>query len=223
MCLFTVKYFIFVKYAILDNKILTDPYCNDTDYIKHVWCPLLSRLTISELRNVVHSVKATDISLLKANHKEQSDLLQLLHMFRCPMNSIGWFFSRKPVHSSKIFKTRNTHLYFSFVQGDVIMSWGSPRMWPVSRGFLLLRGIWSYLRICRRSVLPYIRFCNYPFITITFYTLLTSLFCILILKVLVTRIDIKSLSDLDMRGKLVNFRNCETFKEQAHEGSKSAQ
>jgi hypothetical protein len=34
------------------------------------------------------------------------------------------------------------------------------------------------LRICRRSVLPYTRFCNCLLITITFYTLLTSLFCI---------------------------------------------
>lgn len=43
--------------------------------------------------------KSTDISSLKANHKEQSDLLQFFHMFKCPLNSIGWFFSRKPVHS----------------------------------------------------------------------------------------------------------------------------
>jgi hypothetical protein len=33
-------------------------------------------------------------------------------------------------------------------------------VWPVSRGCLLLLGTWSYLRICRRSVLPYTRFCN---------------------------------------------------------------
>jgi hypothetical protein len=33
-------------------------------------------------------------------------------------------------------------------------------VWPVSRGCLLLRGTWSYLCICRRSVLPYTRFCN---------------------------------------------------------------
>jgi hypothetical protein len=32
--------------------------------------------------------------------------------------------------------------------------------------------------ICRRSVLPYTRFCNCFLITIAFYTLLTSLFCI---------------------------------------------
>jgi hypothetical protein len=37
---------------------------------------------------------------------------------------------------------------------------GARRVWPVSRGCLLLRGTWSYLRICRRSVLPYTRFCN---------------------------------------------------------------
>jgi hypothetical protein len=59
------------------------------------------------------------------------------------------------------------------------LNWGSQRVWPVSRGCLLLRGTWSYLRICRRSVLPYTRFCNCLLITITFYTLLTSLFCIL--------------------------------------------
>jgi hypothetical protein len=52
------------------------------------------------------------------------------------------------------------------------------RLWPVSRGCLLLRGTWSYLSIFRRSVLPYTRFCNCLFIMITFYTLLTSLFCI---------------------------------------------
>jgi hypothetical protein len=51
-------------------------------------------------------------------------------------------------------------------------------MWPVSRGCLLLRGTWSYLRICRGSVLLYTRFCNCLLIMITFYTLLTSLFCI---------------------------------------------
>jgi hypothetical protein len=28
------------------------------------------------------------------------------------------------------------------------------------RGCLLLQGTWSYLRICRRSVMPYTRFCN---------------------------------------------------------------
>ena len=32
--------------------------------------------------------------------------------------------------------------------------------WPVSRGCLLFLGTWPCLRICRRSVLPYIRFCN---------------------------------------------------------------
>jgi hypothetical protein len=34
------------------------------------------------------------------------------------------------------------------------------RVWLVSRGCLPLLGTWSYLRICRRSVLPYTRFCN---------------------------------------------------------------
>jgi hypothetical protein len=33
-------------------------------------------------------------------------------------------------------------------------------VWPVSRGCLLLLRTWSYLRICRTSVLPYTRFCN---------------------------------------------------------------
>jgi hypothetical protein len=33
-------------------------------------------------------------------------------------------------------------------------------MWPVSRGCFLLLGTWSYLHICRRSVLPSTRFCN---------------------------------------------------------------
>ena len=48
----------------------------------------------------------------------------------------------------------------------------------LSRGCLLLRGTWSRLRICRRSVLPYTRSCNCLWIMITFYTLLTLLFCI---------------------------------------------
>jgi hypothetical protein len=38
--------------------------------------------------------------------------------------------------------------------------WGSQRMWPVSRGCSLLHNTWSYLRICRRFVLPYTQFCN---------------------------------------------------------------
>jgi hypothetical protein len=40
------------------------------------------------------------------------------------------------------------------------LKWGSRRVWPVSRGCLLLLSTWSYLCICRRSVLPYTRFCN---------------------------------------------------------------
>jgi hypothetical protein len=59
------------------------------------------------------------------------------------------------------------------------LKWSSQRVWPVSRGCSLLRVTWSYLRICRRSVLPYTRFCNCLLIRITFYTLLTSLFCML--------------------------------------------
>jgi hypothetical protein len=65
------------------------------------------------------------------------------------------------------------------------LKWGSRRVWPVSRGCLLLLGTWSYLRNCRRSVLPYTRFCNCLSITITFYTLLTSLFCISVLVTLI--------------------------------------
>jgi hypothetical protein len=44
--------------------------------------------------------------------------------------------------------------------GNLISTKGARRVWPVSRGCLLLRGTWSYLRICRRSVLPYTPFCN---------------------------------------------------------------
>jgi hypothetical protein len=33
-------------------------------------------------------------------------------------------------------------------------------MWLINKGCLFLRGTWSYLRICRRSVLPYTRNCN---------------------------------------------------------------
>jgi hypothetical protein len=42
----------------------------------------------------------------------------------------------------------------------LISTKGIRQVWPVSRGCLLLRSIWSYLRICRRSMLPYTRFCN---------------------------------------------------------------
>jgi hypothetical protein len=37
---------------------------------------------------------------------------------------------------------------------------GTRQVWPVSRGCLLLLGTWSYLRICRRSVLSYTQLCN---------------------------------------------------------------
>jgi hypothetical protein len=43
---------------------------------------------------------------------------------------------------------------------ELISSKGAWRVWPVSRGCLLLLGTWSYFCICRRSVLPYTRFCN---------------------------------------------------------------
>jgi hypothetical protein len=57
----------------------------------------------------------------------------------------------------------------------LIATKGTRRVWPVSRGCLLLLGTWSHLRNCRRSVLPFTRF----WIMITFYTLLTSVFCTL--------------------------------------------
>jgi hypothetical protein len=45
---------------------------------------------------------------------------------------------------------------------------GAQRVWPVSRVYLLLRGTWSYLCICRWSVLPYtghcICFLNYDYV-----------------------------------------------------------
>jgi hypothetical protein len=41
----------------------------------------------------------------------------------------------------------------------LISTKGARWVWPVSRGCLLLLGTWSYLCICRRSVLPYTRFC----------------------------------------------------------------
>ena len=45
-------------------------------------------------------------------------------------------------------------------------------VWPVSRGCLLLHGTWFCLRFCRRSVLPYTRFCMCFWTMITFNTLL---------------------------------------------------
>jgi hypothetical protein len=59
----------------------------------------------------------------------------------------------------------------------LISTRGAQLVWPVSRGCLLLLGTWSYLLICRGSMLPYTRFCICR-VMITFYTLLTSLFCI---------------------------------------------
>jgi hypothetical protein len=41
----------------------------------------------------------------------------------------------------------------------LILIRGARRVWPVSRGCLLLRGTWSYLRICRGSMLPHNKFC----------------------------------------------------------------
>jgi hypothetical protein len=67
--------------------------------------------------------------------------------------------------------TTGNHVY-------LISTKGARQEWLVSRGCLLPRCTWSYLRICRRSVLSYTRFCNCLWIMITFYTLLTSLFCI---------------------------------------------
>jgi hypothetical protein len=43
---------------------------------------------------------------------------------------------------------------------NLISTKGARRVWRVSRGCLLLLDTWSYLRICRRSVLPYTRFFN---------------------------------------------------------------
>jgi hypothetical protein len=56
------------------------------------------------------------------------------------------------------------------------LKWGSRRVWPVSRGCLLLRDTWSYLRIglCCFTLDFVIAF----WIMIAFYTSLTSLFCI---------------------------------------------
>jgi hypothetical protein len=42
----------------------------------------------------------------------------------------------------------------------LISTKGARWVWPVSRGCLLILSTWSYLRICRRSMLPYTRFCN---------------------------------------------------------------
>jgi hypothetical protein len=58
----------------------------------------------------------------------------------------------------------------------LISTKGSRLVWTASRGCLLLRGTWSYLHICRGSVLPHTRFCLLDMVTVD--TLLTSLFCI---------------------------------------------
>jgi amino acid permease len=55
---------------------------------------------------------------------------------------------------------------------------GARRVWPVSRGCLLLRGTWSCLRICWGPFCPTLDFVFTVWIMIAFYALLTSLFCI---------------------------------------------
>jgi hypothetical protein len=57
----------------------------------------------------------------------------------------------------------------------LISTKGSLRVWPRSRGCLLLHGTWSYLRICRGSCCPTLDFVFTFWIMITFNTL-TSLF-----------------------------------------------
>jgi hypothetical protein len=54
---------------------------------------------------------------------------------------------------------------------------GVRRVWPVSRGYLL-RGTWSYLRICRGLCCPTLDFVFAFWIMMTFDTFLTSLLCI---------------------------------------------
>jgi hypothetical protein len=49
-----------------------------------------------------------------------------------------------------------TEFYYQYFN----LKWGSRRVWPVRRGCSLLCGTRSHLRIRRRSVLPYTRFCN---------------------------------------------------------------
>jgi hypothetical protein len=43
---------------------------------------------------------------------------------------------------------------------EAIMTRGARRLWPVSRGCLILTHNWSYLCICRIYMLSYNRFCN---------------------------------------------------------------
>jgi hypothetical protein len=52
-----------------------------------------------------------------------------------------------------LLRNRNSSIFFGQT-GEL------RRVWPVSKGFLLLLSTWSYLRICWRSVLPYTWFCS---------------------------------------------------------------
>jgi hypothetical protein len=58
----------------------------------------------------------------------------------------------------------------------LISTKGARRMWPVSKGCLLLRGTWSYLCICRVSVLPYVQFYIY-FLKYDYIVNFANLYC----------------------------------------------
>jgi hypothetical protein len=78
----------------------------------------------------------------------------------------------------------------------LILTKGSRRVWPVSRGCLLLLGTWSYLSICRRSVLPYTRFVIAFWIMVTFYIVN---FAILYIKCT----EVISIQNLEDKGKWI--------------------
>jgi hypothetical protein len=109
-------------------------------------------ITLYEIVKVVTYTSAILCDLkfgMKFRHSFMNDGLALDYAFRndllflsiwCELVHVVFYLAGKPVY--------------------LISTKGARRVWPVSRGCLLLLGTRSYLRICRWSVLPYTRFCN---------------------------------------------------------------
>jgi hypothetical protein len=120
-----------------------------------------------------------------AYHPEKNDR-KLHHSRWCMIHSLPHFFSgdssinkqNKSIHSMS-FNYTKTHILYNkmlcFMMFLHYFLWRLIILWRlniyITDGFffscdknysqyLLLHGTWSYLRICRRSVMPYTRFCN---------------------------------------------------------------
>jgi hypothetical protein len=105
----------------------------------------------------------------------------LHHVLRAMMQFPVNFFSGWILRS----KTKKINKFLNFIlaltTGNpvyLISTKGARWVWPVSKGCLLIRNTWSYLpHLWEVSVAPTLDFVIAFGIMITFYTLLTSLFC----------------------------------------------